>query len=870
MKSQAFWLLVGMVTSTAERGRGAAKGASPDPFRSQEPVPGKAGRCPAGSAQEPLPSRLYCLSDASCPGGKKCCSLGRMRICTQPALVNPGYCPTACPTALEPCRVSCLDDVACGPGEKCCLQDCQLRCVVAERVRPGLCPRRRVLPTGTPCPNRCEDDRGCPPGQKCCFTGCGLECLRPRAEDPAVCTDPPTAKCQDRCRDDSDCAKEEKCRPTACGFQCQGPPPGKPGVCPLLLRGSLGPCVGKTLRNCTHDFDCEEAKKCCSNGCRMVCKEPGEDNIVLRAKGQQVEQQTPEPPTNDPSGQKQQGKTGPPTNGQCPPTILINATEVYCSVNRRCPGDEKCCQIGNTVKCVYPKGVNHGYCPRPQDQAIYKKPCVGDHQCGWHEKCCRTGGQKKCVAAVPAAPGLCPKRRLPLGYTPCRDQCNDDRRCSSGKKCCFHECGLKCVDPERPHQEDQDQEQDQEQNQDQKTGKDGGDTKFPGESKGECDRDRDCPPRKKCCAGTCRRECQPQGICQLPQKKGPCKAYMSRWFYNRHKGKCEHFIYGGCPGNANNFKTLQECDLRCVLPDINKPGTCPTPLPAEDAVSCRKYCSNDASCPGSERCCATPCGRQECEIPRENLPGYCPVLLLPPSTGDVCFPNCTNDLDCNHGVNFPWKKCCIFDGRKICVDAVEEHPGVCPRRVEVQTLVPCNNTCNDDHDCHLTEKCCFTGCSRGCLPSDPVGTLQLGVKEPAPHTPAAVSSDTLTSSAAAAVMTHPVWALLLVMTGAQGAGLCTPDQTQSRSQSGPSMGGSSKTLPGSAPGRFSALEVTEAVASGAQWPPPLPVIPMPNIALATALLSAHLTPHPKDSAFTPAHHQLHWQPIMHCIPEGPF
>uniref|UniRef100_A0A8C5RIH4 Uncharacterized protein n=1 Tax=Laticauda laticaudata TaxID=8630 RepID=A0A8C5RIH4_LATLA len=48
-----------------------------------------------------------------------------------------------------------------------------------------------------------------------------------------------------------------------------------------------------------------------------------------------------------------------------------------------------------------------------------------------------------------------------------------------------------------------------------------------------------------------------------------------------------------------------------------------------------------------------------------------------------------------------------------------EHPGVCPRRVEVFPFIPCKNTCNNDHDCRLTEKCCFTGCSRGCLPSAP-------------------------------------------------------------------------------------------------------------------------------------------------------
>uniref|UniRef100_A0A8C5RKA0 BPTI/Kunitz inhibitor domain-containing protein n=1 Tax=Laticauda laticaudata TaxID=8630 RepID=A0A8C5RKA0_LATLA len=35
------------------------------------------------------------------------------------------------------------------------------------------------------------------------------------------------------------------------------------------------------------------------------------------------------------------------------------------------------------------------------------------------------------------------------------------------------------------------------------------------------------------------------------------------------------------------------------------------------------------------------------------------------------------------------------------------------QRVEVFPFIPCKNTCNNDHDCRLTEKCCFTGCSRG-------------------------------------------------------------------------------------------------------------------------------------------------------------
>uniref|UniRef100_A0A8C5RKQ3 BPTI/Kunitz inhibitor domain-containing protein n=1 Tax=Laticauda laticaudata TaxID=8630 RepID=A0A8C5RKQ3_LATLA len=69
----------------------------------------------------------------------------------------------------------------------------------------------------------------------------------------------------------------------------------------------------------------------------------------------------------------------------------------------------------------------------------------------------------------------------------------------------------------------------------------------------------------------------PPLICQLPEEMGPCRAYMPRWFYNKQTGRCEHFFYGGCGGNSNNFKTLKECEHRCVLPGE-----------AHDKVQCQK------------------------------------------------------------------------------------------------------------------------------------------------------------------------------------------------------------------------------------------------------------------------------------------
>ena len=53
------------------------------------------------------------------------------------------------------------------------------------------------------------------------------------------------------------------------------------------------------------------------------------------------------------------------------------------------------------------------------------------------------------------------------------------------------------------------------------------------------------------------------GDCNLPKKVGVCKAALPRFYYNSTTKSCEQFIYGGCRGNGNNFKTKAECEALC-------------------------------------------------------------------------------------------------------------------------------------------------------------------------------------------------------------------------------------------------------------------------------------------------------------------
>ncbi|KAH3752850.1 hypothetical protein DPMN_187476 [Dreissena polymorpha] len=49
--------------------------------------------------------------------------------------------------------------------------------------------------------------------------------------------------------------------------------------------------------------------------------------------------------------------------------------------------------------------------------------------------------------------------------------------------------------------------------------------------------------------------------CALEVDPGPCYASIPMWYH--HDGVCRKFVYGGCLGNANRFKTEKMCKLIC-------------------------------------------------------------------------------------------------------------------------------------------------------------------------------------------------------------------------------------------------------------------------------------------------------------------
>ncbi|XP_040210219.1 BPTI/Kunitz domain-containing protein-like [Rana temporaria] len=68
----------------------------------------------------------------------------------------------------------------------------------------------------------------------------------------------------------------------------------------------------------------------------------------------------------------------------------------------------------------------------------------------------------------------------------------------------------------------------------------------------------------------CENVCKPEVFslsrqdCYLSPKIGPCKAYVTRYYYDKKKSTCKKFKYGGCKGNQNNFPTMQDCLINCM------------------------------------------------------------------------------------------------------------------------------------------------------------------------------------------------------------------------------------------------------------------------------------------------------------------
>ncbi|KAJ1162754.1 hypothetical protein NDU88_003219 [Pleurodeles waltl] len=64
----------------------------------------------------------------------------------------------------------------------------------------------------------------------------------------------------------------------------------------------------------------------------------------------------------------------------------------------------------------------------------------------------------------------------------------------------------------------------------------------------------------------------PHDPCLMPMDEGSCAQYMLLWYYHQDTNSCRPFVFGGCGGNSNQFKSKLKCEIRCKSTPESTPG----------------------------------------------------------------------------------------------------------------------------------------------------------------------------------------------------------------------------------------------------------------------------------------------------------
>ncbi|XP_077584107.1 carboxypeptidase inhibitor SmCI-like [Stigmatopora nigra] len=70
--------------------------------------------------------------------------------------------------------------------------------------------------------------------------------------------------------------------------------------------------------------------------------------------------------------------------------------------------------------------------------------------------------------------------------------------------------------------------------------------------------------------------------CHLPRAEGPCRGLLTRYFFDDQSQQCKRFYYGGCFGNANNFNSMSDCEAKCHQ---KEKSVTPTPISDQGLVN---------------------------------------------------------------------------------------------------------------------------------------------------------------------------------------------------------------------------------------------------------------------------------------------
>ncbi|TKR72513.1 hypothetical protein L596_019947 [Steinernema carpocapsae] len=142
-----------------------------------------------------------------------------------------------------------------------------------------------------------------------------------------------------------------------------------------------------------------------------------------------------------------------------------------------------------------------------------------------------------------------------------------------------------------------------------------------------CSPDERCPATHFCHIGIERTDnycCAKNGNpCDLRVNPGVGSFAIRRFFFDQDTKRCREFVYQGAKGNANNFLSMEDCEIVCRV----LPNPCGAGEPLLDKTKEPIICGGEEACPGgffchvgaspeTTNCC--PGTRKPCDLPLER------------------------------------------------------------------------------------------------------------------------------------------------------------------------------------------------------------------------------------------------------------
>ncbi|XP_040158601.1 papilin isoform X5 [Anopheles arabiensis] len=180
-------------------------------------------------------------------------------------------------------------------------------------------------------------------------------------------------------------------------------------------------------------------------------------------------------------------------------------------------------------------------------------------------------------------------------------------------------------------------------------------------------------------------------VCQDAVQAGQCAESIPMYYYDSRTHACYAFNYSGCEGNGNRFASAEECEGTCVhqRPGFDDAANAVNPCEQYDHECSQLHCPYGIAKSYDP---ANGCERCQCNDPCAGY--FCPA-------GSECV------VDVQSGGAF------VGTGSEfVGVCRESQKPGDCP---VLANATHCSRDCNTDADCRGNNKCCQAGCALICI-----------------------------------------------------------------------------------------------------------------------------------------------------------